>query len=320
MLSSPLWMAKPDDGCMRPVQHNPKLPPTLAITLGDPGGIGPEIVRQALRDPRLPLGFRYHICGEQKSRYILPGRLSRESARVAVHALEEAFALWKTGAVQGIVTAPIHKANMARIGFRYPGHTEYFAAKCHVPMGKTVMAFYHPRWSLALVSAHCPLRKAIQSLSVKRIVLVAERLIELLKTTGKTAPRIAIAGLNPHAGENSLLGSEEKRFILPAIAQLRKSGCNVVGPHAPDSVFRRAEQGEFDGVVAAYHDQGLIPFKLLHFSTGVNITLGLPLIRTSPDHGTAVDLAGTGRADYGSMLAAIRLAAKIASHQARKNS
>lgn len=284
---------------------------TLAITVGDPAGIGPEIVRKALRSPLLPKGVLYKVIGLEASDSIPPGKLSPASATLAWAALEESITLWKTGKVHGIVTAPIHKENMTSIGFPFPGHTEYFSKACGIANEKTVMAFYDKTFCVALCTAHLPLSIALQSLNSSRVVETGKIFGNFLKKIGYRKPRIAIAGINPHAGEKGLFGLEEKRILLPAIRKLKDLGWTLSEPLPPDTVFYEASQGKFDGVIAHYHDQGLIPFKLLAFDRGVNVTLGLPLIRTSPDHGTALALAGKNKANSESMVQAIRLAVKL---------
>jgi 4-hydroxythreonine-4-phosphate dehydrogenase len=174
------------------------------------------------------------------------------------------------------------------------------------------MVLTDPKLTVALATNHCSLGDALARLTPERIVYVAARTAEFLRQRGVKKPRLALAGVNPHAGEHGLFGDEETRIIAPALAQLRADGLDVTGPLAPDTVFYHALAGRFDAVVCAYHDQGLIPFKLVAFHTGVNVTLGLPIIRTSPDHGTALDLAGRGVADHRSMLAAVKLACRLA--------
>ncbi|QSR84096.1 4-hydroxythreonine-4-phosphate dehydrogenase PdxA [Methylacidimicrobium sp. B4] len=281
----------------------------IGIPVGEPTGIGPEVVRKAVRSGRLPARFDYRIIGSDQG--FRPGSPSLSSARAAREWLEEAILLWKEGAIQAIVTGPVHKAGLQAAGFPYPGQTEFFAERTGCGMGRVVMGFWHPRLSVSLLSTHCSLREAIASIRPEKIVLSAELLAEFLARLGRPSPRIAVAGLNPHAGEGGLFGSEERDLFEPAITLLQKRGWDVSGPLPPDSVFRQAFRGEFAGVVAAYHDQGLIPFKLVAFATGVNVTLGLPLIRTSPDHGTAFPIAGKDAADPRSMIAAIRLATRL---------
>ena len=281
----------------------------IGIPVGEPTGIGPEVVRKAIASGRLPARCSYRILGSDQG--FSPGKPDLSSARAAWEWLEEAILLWKEGAIQAIVTGPVHKAGLQAAGFPYPGQTEFFADRTGCPADRVVMGFWHPKLSISLLSTHCSLREAISSLRPEKIVLSAELLSDLLTRLGRPSPRIAVAGLNPHAGEAGLFGSEERELFEPAVALLQKRGRNVCGPLPPDSIFRQAFRGEYAGVVAAYHDQGLIPFKLVAFATGVNVTLGLPLIRTSPDHGTAFDLAGKDAGDPRSMIAAIRLAARL---------
>ncbi|CAB4244597.1 Pyridoxal phosphate biosynthesis protein [Methylacidimicrobium sp. AP8] len=281
----------------------------IAIPVGEPTGIGPEVVRKAMASGRLSGRYAYRVIGSDRG--FTPGRPSLSSARAAWEWLEEAILLWKEGAIQAIATGPVHKAGLQAAGFPFPGQTEFFAERTGYPAQKAVMAFWHPKLSISLLSTHCSLSAAIAMIRPEKIVLSAELLADFLARLGCRSPRIAVAGLNPHAGEGGLFGTEERDLFEPAIRLLRKQGREVSGPLPPDSVFRQAARGEFSGVVAAYHDQGLIPFKLLAFATGVNVTLGLPLIRTSPDHGTAFDIAGKNAADPRSMIAAIRLAARL---------
>ena len=290
--------------------------PIIAITLGEPAGIGPEVVAAALRSPRLRSvlkGFRYEVLGSTAG--ITPGKPTARSASMALKALEDAAAGWKAGRYAAIVTGPVQKETLIKAGkgFPYPGQTEFFAARCGVPDDEVVMAMASPKLTVALLSTHLSLRAALRKITAKKLLRVVGETARFLRATGKARPRIAVAGVNPHAGEGGLFGNEEGRLLVPAIAKARAAhpGLDLSGPHVPDAVFRRAWQGEFDAVVCAYHDQGLIPFKLLAFHDGVNVSLGLPLIRTSPDHGTALDLAGTGKADPRSMIAAIRLAARL---------
>lgn len=287
--------------------------PTIAITIGDPAGVGPEIIEKALRSRKLAKGFRYEVIGSRGN--IKPGRSTKQSARVALAALDEAVARWKRGEVAAIVTAPIQKESMAAIGFPFPGHTEYFAHHCGVDEDDVVMMLADPKLRVALCSTHCALRDAIKQLNVPKIVHVARTSAAFLHRIGIKKPRLALAALNPHAGEGGLFGDEEARILQPALKALKRyeraEAFTITGPHSPDTLFHRAVEGGFDTVICLYHDQGLIPFKLIAFRTGVNLSLGLPLIRTSPDHGTALDLAGKGVADPSSLLEAINIAALL---------
>jgi 4-phospho-D-threonate 3-dehydrogenase / 4-phospho-D-erythronate 3-dehydrogenase len=293
----------------RITKSTPRLMPIIGITIGEPAGIGPEVIRKALHSGKLPKGFRYEVIGNGTG--VLPGRMTRKSAKLALGALEEAALRWQRGQLAAIVTGPVSKENLSRVGFTHPGQTEFLADRCGPEAGEPVMMLTDRRLTVALVSTHCSLREAVRRLSVTKYVRVARELSHFFQGLGVKKPRVALAGVNPHAGEGGLFGNEEARFVVPAVRQLQAEGIDASGPHSPDTVFHRAVKGEFEGVVCAYHDQGLIPFKLLAFRTGVNVTLGLPMIRTSPDHGTALDLAGTGKADETSMVEAIRLACRL---------
>ena len=292
--------------------------PTIAITLGEPAGVGPEVVAAALRHSRLPRGFRYEVLGEIKG--VRPGKPTARSARQALAALEEAAAGWKAGRYAAIVTGPVQKETLQGLGkarFNFPGQTEFFAARSGVPAERAVMVLTSSRLTVALLSTHCSLREALRKITAAKLRHVVTETAAFFRRQGVAVPRLAVAGINPHAGEHGLFGDEEGLILAPALAAIertKKKGESFAlsGPHSPDTVYWRALQGEYEAVISAYHDQGLIPFKLVSFHDGVNVTLGLPLIRTSPDHGTALDLAGKGKADPRSMVAAIRLAAKLA--------
>jgi 4-hydroxythreonine-4-phosphate dehydrogenase len=288
--------------------------PRIGITLGDCAGIGPEIVELALKSGRVPDSTEYVVLGRQPN--CKPGEPTPETARAAAVALEEAVTLARRGDLEAIVTGPVHKARMYEVGFRFPGQTEFFAERCGVK--DFAMCLTGANLTVALVTAHIPLCKVPQTLKHSKIVRVGSLLSQFLRTRGKTAPRIAVAGLNPHAGESGKLGAEEIEIIAPAIEELnsshatRHSSLAFIGPVSPDTVFHRAIEGEFDGVICMYHDQGLIPLKLHAFHSGVNVTLGLPFPRTSPDHGTAFEIAGKSIARPDSMIAAINLAVELA--------
>jgi 4-hydroxythreonine-4-phosphate dehydrogenase len=286
--------------------------PRIGITLGDCAGIGPEIVDLALKSDRVPKSAEYRIVG--KCPVYQPGNPTVQTARAAAAALEEAVTLARRGELDAIVTGPVHKARMYEVGFRFPGQTEFFAERCGVK--NFAMCLTGGKITVALVTAHLPLAKAASALKQSEIVRVGLLLADFLRSRSITAPRIAVAGLNPHAGESGKLGREEIEIIKPAVDQLKSeirsaSGgpkSEIVGPVSPDTVFHRAIEGEFDAVLCMYHDQGLIPLKLHAFYEGVNVTLGLPFPRTSPDHGTAFEIAGKGIARADSMIAAINLA------------
>ena len=244
------------------------------------------------------------------SQPIEPGRAQAAAGRAAAAAIETAVDLCLSGHLDAMATAPINKTSFSLAGIPFPGHTEYLAYL--TDCDDFAMAFIAPRLRVALLTIHVPLHEVPRL--VRRPAL--ERLIRLvdreLKGYGILSPRIALAGLNPHAGEGGLFGEEEQREMLPAIHSCRADAIDVTGPFPGDTIFLRAYQGEFDLVIACYHDQGLIPIKCFSFGEAVNVTLGLPLIRTSVDHGTAFDLAGKGIADPSSMRAAVRLAAELA--------
>jgi 4-hydroxythreonine-4-phosphate dehydrogenase len=298
--------------------------PRIGITLGDCAGIGPEIVELALKSGRVPASTEYVVLGRQPN--CKAGVPTPETACAAAAALEEAVTLAGRGELEAIVTGPVHKARMYEVGFRFPGQTEFFAERCGVK--NFAMCLTGGKLTVALVTAHIPLRKVPRALKQSEIVRVGLLLAEFLsrRSSAKAdraspaipAPRVAVAGLNPHAGESGKLGVEEIEVIAPAIEDLnsslitRHSSLVFIGPVSPDTVFHRAIEGEFDAVLCMYHDQGLIPLKLHAFHSGVNVTLGLPISRTSPDHGTAFEIAGKGIARPDSMIAAINLAVELA--------
>ena len=301
--------------------------PRIAITLGDPAGIGPEIARAALDSGKLPEAD-YRLIGETEGHSL--GKPTPASARAAAIALEQAVELALAGEIDAVVTGPIHKAHMYEVGFPFPGQTEFFAARCGVE--DFAMLLTGGKLTVALVTTHIPLAAVSPTLSSAEIVRVGSLLAEFLAKRGG-GQRIAVAGLNPHAGESGALGREEIEIIAPAVEELStlnsvkergshgalrsQLSTSFTGPLSPDTIFHRAVEGEFDGVLCMYHDQGLIPLKLHAFHEGVNVTLGLPFPRTSPDHGTAFEIAGKGIARADSMIAAIRLAVELATAKAK---
>ncbi len=280
-------------------------PPRIGITLGDPAGIGPEIISAALASGKLPEA-EYRVIGESAGDSL--GNPSAAGARAAFAALEEAARLALAGEIDAVVTGPIHKARMYEVGFNFPGQTEFFAARAKIE--NFAMLLTGRGLTVALVTAHIPLAEVATRLRAAEIVRVGLLLAEFVVRRG--GHRIAVAGLNPHAGESGKLGHEETELIAPAIEELNHSPLLFSGPFSPDTIFHRAVAGEFDAVLCMYHDQGLIPLKLHAFHEGVNVTLGLPFPRTSPDHGTAFEIAGKGIARPESMIAAIRLAVELA--------
>lgn len=278
----------------------------LAITLGDAAGIGPEIVQAALDS--IPADVEIRLLGEKTSAAL--GQPTRETAHAALKALDESARLAISGEVDGIVTAPVGKHQLYEVGFRFPGQTEFFAARANVE--NFAMCLTGGRLTVALVTVHEPLARVAGMLRREEIVRVGKLLANHLRRRGIVLPRIAVAGLNPHAGEGGAIGREEIDIIAPAIGDLIGSGEAVYdGPFSPDTVFHQAVRGDWDGVLCMYHDQGLIPLKLHAFDEGVNVTLGLPFVRTSPDHGTAFSIAGKGIANPSSMIAAVRLATEL---------
>ena len=289
--------------------------PRIGITLGDCAGIGPEIVDTALKSGRVPESAEYVVIGRQPK--CEPGKPTTETARGAAAALEEAVTRARRGELSAVVTGPIHKARMYEAGFKFPGQTEFFADRCGVK--NFAMCLTGGKLTVALVTSHIPLAKVPGALKQSEIVRVGLLLAEFLTRRGIKSPRIAVAGLNPHAGESGKIGCEEIEIIKPAVEQLKSEIRNpkseISGPHSPDPIFHRAVEGEFDAVLCMYHDQALIPLKLHAFYTGVNTTLGLPFPRTSPDHGTAFEIAGKGIAKPDSVIAAINLAVELVGKQ-----
>jgi len=286
------------------------LKPRIAITEGDPAGIGPEIARRAAVDPRVVRVCEPVLYGAAADARFEPGVLSAEAGRAAYDAIVRATADAQRGDVAAISTAPINKEALRLAGYPWNGHTDLLA---HLTGAEHVaMMFFSDELRVVLATVHVPLAD-VPSLLTQRVM---EQTIALtareLPRFDKVYPRIAVAGLNPHAGEHGLFGREDESVIRPAIDRCRELGIDVSGPFPADTVFVRARKGEFDVVIACYHDQGLIPVKLVAFGRAVNVTLGLPIVRTSVDHGTAFDIAGKGVADAESMIAAVLLAARLA--------
>ncbi len=319
----------------------------LAVSLGDPAGIGPEVIAKAWAvraAHRLPaffaIGDRRSIeavwdgpiisiahPGEALARFdgglpllqvddpgdIEPGNPNLAGARCALDSLEMAVGLARSGAASGLVTGPVAKAQLYAIGFAHPGQTEFVAERCGVSAGNVAMMMVGPDLRTVPVTIHRPLARVAEALSVELIVSRARAAVRgLVRDFGIAEPRLAVAGLNPHAGEGGAMGREEQDIIGPAIEQLRAEGVIVTGPHASDTLFHAAAREGYDAAICMYHDQALIPLKTLYFDLGVNMTLGLPVTRTAPDHGTAFGLAGRGEANPRAMIAAIQLAGQCA--------
>ncbi len=285
------------------------LRPVIGITLGDPAGIGPEVTAAALASGELDPECDYRVIGSCPG--ARPGKPDARGARAALEALEESAALLRSGGIAAVVTAPVCKASLADLGFPFPGQTEFYADRLGVE--DFVMCLTGPRLTVGLVTIHEPLRRVPDLITPEGIIRTGRLLAEFLKRRGKACPRIAVAGLNPHAGEDGHMGTEDAAVIRPAVEELRRLLPDVVfsAPQPPDTLFYHAARGAWDAVLCMYHDQGLIPLKLLDFDSAVNVTLGLPHTRTSPDHGTAFDIAGQGKASATSMIAAINLAAEL---------
>ncbi len=320
--------------------------PVVAVTMGDPAGVGPEIVVLAHQSPEALSVCRPVVYGDagilRRAAAVLGktvevadggepgtgrivvrplstlapdevpfGRISAAGSRAMADYIREAARDALEGRVDAMVTCPITKEGLRAAGIPFPGHTEFLADLCGG--AEVAMMLAGDRLRVALVTIHVALREALELLSLPLIVRTIRITHGFFRTfMGTDAPRIAVAGVNPHAGEGGLFGDEEEAMVTPAVAACRKEGIDASGPYPPDTVFYRAYRGEFDVVVAMTHDHGLIPLKLVHFEDGVNVTMGLPVIRTSVDHGTAYDLAGKGTASPKSLLAAIRMAAGMA--------
>jgi 4-hydroxythreonine-4-phosphate dehydrogenase len=284
--------------------------PRIAITVGDPAGIGPEVARKAADDPRVRAACEAVLYGPPSGPRFEPGVLSADAGRAAYEAICAAVRDAQAGVVGGIATAPVNKLAFARAGLPWKGHTDLLANLTGA--SRVAMMFWSEPLKVVLASVHVSLAEVPRVLTREVFDGIIDITARELPTFGIAAARLALAGLNPHAGEHGLIGTEEQRVLAPAVEAARARGINIQGPFPGDTIFVRAVRGEFDAVIACYHDQGLIPVKLLAFGTAVNVTLGLPIIRTSVDHGTAFDIAGKGTADPSSMIEATLLAARLA--------
>lgn len=327
---------------------------SLAVSLGDPAGIGPECIVEAWtkrNEERLPPFFVVHgagvlaaaaatlgrsieirrieeprdceaafatalpVLGSQDAPY-RPGQPDLAGAELALASLTDATALARAGAAAGVVTCPIAKAQLAQVGFTQPGQTEFLADQCGLPHEDAVMMLAGPSLRTVPLTIHVALADVPRHLSSDLIVRRARIVAAALRRDfGLAEPRIAMTGLNPHAGEQGKFGDEEARIISPAIERLRSEGLAVTGPHPADALFAPHERSGYDAALCMYHDQALIPIKALDFDSGVNVTLGLPIVRTSPDHGTAFGIAGQGRARPHATIAAIRMAGECAARR-----
>ena len=318
-----------------PKPHRADAP--ILVTMGEPCGIGPEIAAAAFRKFNGHIGHRaLHLVGDAdvlrgfgeipqgaliatkaKAKRV-PGELNAANAPAVIEAIEIAVREAREGRASAVVTAPIHKSVLTQSGFNYPGHTEFLQ---HLTGAKrAVMMLASAELKVVPLTIHIPLADVPRAISKALVIETAEIILhDLTRDFGISAPRLAIAGLNPHAGESGTLGKEETTIIAPAIAALRARGHQVLGPLSADTMFHAEARAQYDAALCMYHDQALIPIKTLSFWDGVNVTLGLPIVRTSPDHGTALDIAGTGKADPRSMIAAIEMAAAIADTRAKQN-
>lgn len=336
-------------GDVKPLSPEGDIKP-LAVALGDPAGIGPEIVAKAwaARDahdlaPFFAVGDRRSIekvwKGPIQSIFspdeaadcfaealpliqiedtgrITPGEPDLAGARCALDSLELAAGLARSALVGGLVTAPVAKAQLYAIGFAHPGQTEFVAERCGISYDNAVMMLAGPSLRCVPITTHIPLRDVVDTLSVELILSKARATDRgLARNFGIERPRLAIAGFNPHAGEGGAIGREEIDIIIPAVEILQAEGIDITGPFAADSMFHARARADYDCALCLYHDQALIPLKTLHFDEGVNMTLGLPIVRTAPDHGTAFSIAGQDRANPGAMIAAIAMATVAARHR-----
>ncbi|HDQ40690.1 MAG TPA: 4-hydroxythreonine-4-phosphate dehydrogenase PdxA [Desulfonatronum sp.] len=321
----------------------------VLLTLGDPNGLGPELVCRILPSlqtsslslviigPEQALQHHAHVLGlqppwtrlttmdglaelppgiflfsrpEQAGFALDPGLATLQGGEAAGRSLDTACTLLQKGYARALVTCPLNKAMLQQAGFAFAGHTEFLAARAGLAPEKVCMHFWGPRLRVSLATTHPPLARVPRLISQEVILSKLELTLTLLRAMDHDKP-VAVCGLNPHAGEEGKIGDEEIRIIAPAVAAAVAKGWNVVGPLAADTVFHRALQGEFSAVLAMYHDQGLGPFKLLHFHSGIQITLGLPYVRTSPDHGTGYDLVGKGTASVQSLKTALDMAIRL---------
>lgn len=300
--------------CRNPRNCNPSccrtMKPVIGYTLGDQSGIGPEVISAALASGELPEDAEYRLIGKRVE--LPPGRPNAESAKHAFDHLEQAAHALRDGTVDAVVTAPVCKETLHEAGFRWPGQTEFFAER--LKTDNYAMCLTGKRLTVGLATIHTSLQSVPSLLETEELVRIGTLLKDFCIRKGIMRPRIALAALNPHAGEHGAFGDEDGNIIAPAVGRLRAIHPDAAfdGPSVPDCVYRDAVEGNYDAVLAPYHDQGLIPLKLVDFHTAVNVTLGLPRPRLSPDHGTAFNLAGTGKANPSSTIHAFQLAVQMA--------
>ncbi len=294
--------------------------PVICITTGDPRGIGAEVTAKALKSRALKGKAGFIVLGAEYMPGVLPNKACNEIAAAAksIEFINTAARLILSGKADALVTGPVNKESINKAGIEFSGHTEYLAQICGVK--RLAMMFISDRLKVSLVTRHCPLASVSRLISVNKIYETTALTHNALKSWfGIKNPKIGISGLNPHCGEGGIFGSEEKSIICPAVKKLNKRFGGIFGPVPADSLLYDVYHGTYDAGVCMYHDQGLTAFKMVSRSTGVNITLGLPFIRTSVDHGTGFDIAGKGQADPGSMIEAIRLAIYIVASKKRLN-
>jgi 4-hydroxythreonine-4-phosphate dehydrogenase len=289
----------------------PRLP-RIALTVGDPAGIGPEIVERARLDPSVLAACEPVVYGPSTAARFAPGVLSADAGLAAYDALVRAVEDATRGGVDAVTTAPINKEAWALAGLPWRGHTELLAHLTGAP--RVAMMFYSRPLRVVLATVHVALGDVPRLITREGLADLIRLSASELPRFGFPRPRLALAGLNPHAGEHGVIGTEDDAVLRPAVEACRAEGIQVDGPFPADTLFVRAVRGEFDAVIACYHDQGLVPVKMAAFGQAVNVTLGLPIIRTSVDHGTAFDIAGRGQADPGSLIEAILLAARLVAH------
>ena len=303
----------------------------ILITMGEPAGIGPEVAIAAFEhfggrigarplrlvgDPALFASHRDHVIPTHARVKAVPGRLDVANADAVTEAIELAVRACLHGEAAALVTAPINKAVLNEAGFPHPGHTEFLAALTGAR--RAVMMLASEKLRVVPLTIHLPVAEVPAAISKQAVFETAEIILTALRRDfGILNPRLAVAGLNPHAGEEGMLGAEEEKIIAPAVAALKARAFAVTGPLSADTLFHEEARRTYDAALCMYHDQALIPIKTLSFWDGVNVTLGLPIVRTSPDHGTALDIAGTGKADPRSMIAAVKLAADMVDARSR---
>ncbi|MFH1428505.1 MAG: 4-hydroxythreonine-4-phosphate dehydrogenase PdxA [Candidatus Margulisiibacteriota bacterium] len=295
--------------------------PIIGITIGDPAGIGPEIIEKALKSSEVTNICNPEIIADdeyyQNKNKIVIGKVQPLGGKIAVESFLLAIRMAQSGELDAIVTTPLNKAAIHMAGYSYNGHTEILAELTGTQ--KYAMLFYSEPLKVILTTIHCSLASVPKLLTAEKLQTTIELGYQAMLDLGINQPRLGVAGLNPHAGEGGLFGNEEQEIILPVIKDFQKRGWQIQGPLPPDTIFRAAVENKYDLIIAQYHDQGLIPLKLLAFDKAVNITVGTPVIRTSVDHGTAFDIAGTDIANPSSLIEAIKVAVRLVNNKQRRS-